>query len=62
MRLTQILFRDAWNRIPGVVAPTTEKYSNLPKSYIRRAMRQVSIESSEHFSMRKILHKNHFHQ
>lgn len=41
MRLTQILLRNRWELVPGVVSPTTEKYSNLPKRYIRRAMRQV---------------------
>lgn len=41
MRLTQILLRARWELVPGVVSKTTEKYSNLPKSYIRRSMRQV---------------------
>lgn len=42
MRLTQILQKARWEKSIGVVGEMTEKYSNLPKSYIRRAMRQVS--------------------
>lgn len=66
MRLTQILFRNYWECVPGTVAPTTEKYSNLPKSYIRRAMRQVSIGRSKYFflniSFFLHIYEYHFYQ
>lgn len=50
MRLTQILRKARWDKEIGVVGEMTEKYSNLPKSYIKRAMRQVNI----HFCFEKI--------
>lgn len=40
MRITQFLFEKI-----GKVSEMTEKYSNLPKSYIRRSMRQVNINA-----------------
>lgn len=43
MRLTQILLKARWDKEIGAVGEMTEKYSNLPKSYIRRSMRQVGI-------------------
>lgn len=42
MRLTQILRKARWDKEVGVVGEMTEKYSNLPRSYIKRAMRQVN--------------------
>lgn len=49
MRLTQILRKARWEKEIGAVGEMTEKHSNLPKSYIKRAMRQVSF----HFGMKK---------
>lgn len=41
MRFTQILLKARWEKEVGAVGEMTEKYSNLPRSYIKRAMRQV---------------------
>lgn len=41
MRFTQILLKARWEKEIGAVGEMTEKYSNLPRSYIKRAMRQV---------------------
>lgn len=41
MRFTQILLKARWEKEIGAVGEMTEKYSNLPKSYIKRTMRQV---------------------
>lgn len=43
MRFTQILLKARWDKEIGAVGEMTEKYSNLPRSYIRRAMRQVQF-------------------
>lgn len=44
MRFTQILLKARWEKEIGAVGEMTEKFSNLPKSYIKRAMRQVQID------------------
>lgn len=49
MRLTQILRKARWDKEIGAVGEMTEKYSNLPRSYIKRAMRQVNF----HFCIEK---------
>lgn len=49
MRLTQILRKARWDKEIGAVGEMTERYSNLPKSYIKRAMRQVNF----HFGIKK---------
>lgn len=41
MRWTQILLKARWDKEIGAVGEMTEKFSNLPRSYIKRAMRQV---------------------
>lgn len=41
MRFTQILLKARWEKEIGAVGEMTEKFSNLPRSYIKRAMRQV---------------------
>lgn len=43
MRLTQILRKARWDKEIGAVGEMTEKYSNLPRSYIKRTMRQVKF-------------------